>query len=29
MMARHPWLALLHVLDGRRKVVHPMQMRGK
>lgn len=27
MMARHPWLALLHVLDGRRKVAHPMESR--
>lgn len=29
MMARHPWLALLHVLDGRRKVAHPMETRKK
>jgi len=29
MMTRHPWLALLHVLDGRRKVEHPMQARKK
>lgn len=27
MMTRHPLLALLHVLDGRRKVVHPKDAR--
>jgi hypothetical protein len=27
MMFRHPWLALLHVLDKFRKVEHPMQAR--
>jgi len=27
MMKRHPWLALLHLLDGRRKVAHPMEAR--
>ncbi len=27
MMTRHPWLALMHVVDGRRKVEHPMEMR--
>ena len=27
MMTRHPWLALMHLLDGRRKVLHPMQLR--
>lgn len=27
MTWRHPWLALLHLLDGRRRVEHPMEMR--
>jgi hypothetical protein len=27
MMTRHPVLALLHVLDGRRKVAHPKDLR--
>jgi hypothetical protein len=27
MMFRHPWLALLHVLDKVRKVEHPMEIR--
>jgi hypothetical protein len=27
MMTRHPWLALLHLVDGRRKVAHPMETR--
>ena len=27
MMARHPWLALMHLLDGRRRVIHPMDLR--
>lgn len=27
MMLRHPWLALLHVLDKVRKVEHPMEKR--
>jgi hypothetical protein len=27
MMTRHPWLALLHLADGRRKVDHPMASR--
>ena len=27
MMLRHPWLALRHLLDGRRKVEHPMALR--
>jgi hypothetical protein len=27
MMTRHPWLALMHVVDGRRKVEHPMASR--
>jgi len=28
MTWRHPWLALLHVLDKFRKVQHPMALRG-
>ena len=24
---RHPWLALLHLLDGRRRVPHPKELR--
>ncbi len=27
MLTRHPMLALLHVLDGRRKVAHPKDLR--
>jgi hypothetical protein len=27
MLLRHPWLALRHVLDGRRRVDHPMEAR--
>ena len=27
MMTRHPWLALMHLLDGRRQVAHPMEAR--
>jgi len=27
MMTRHPWLALMHLIDGRRKVPHPMELR--
>jgi hypothetical protein len=27
MMTRHPYLALMHLVDGRRKVAHPMEMR--
>ena len=27
MMFRHPWLALLHVLDKFRSAEHPMDMR--
>lgn len=27
MMFRHPWLALMHLLDGRREVEHPMEAR--
>lgn len=27
MMFRHPWLALLHVLDKVRRVEHPMEIR--
>jgi hypothetical protein len=27
MMARHPYLALMHLIDGRRKVKHPMELR--
>jgi len=27
MLPRHPYLALMHILDGRRKVEHPMQGR--
>lgn len=27
MMTRHPYLALMHLLDGRRKVKHPMELR--
>lgn len=27
MMLRHPWLALRHILDGRRQVEHPMALR--
>ena len=27
MMTRHPWLALLHLIDGRRKVAHPLEAR--
>ena len=27
MMSRHPWLAVMHLVDGRRKVDHPMEMR--
>lgn len=27
MMTRHPWLALLHLVDGRRRVAHPMESR--
>jgi len=27
MMTRHPYLALMHLIDGRRKVDHPMQAR--
>ncbi len=27
MTLRHPWLALMHLLDGRRRVEHPMAAR--
>lgn len=27
MMRRHPYLALMHLIDGRRRVEHPMQTR--
>ena len=27
MLLRHPWLALRHLLDGRRRVEHPMEAR--
>jgi len=27
MMLRHPWLALRHLLDGRHRVEHPMELR--
>jgi hypothetical protein len=27
MLSRHPYLAIRHLLDGRRKVKHPMEMR--
>ena len=27
MMLRHPYLALMHLLDGRRRVEHPMSVR--
>lgn len=27
MTLRHPWLALMHLLDGRRQVEHPMALR--
>ncbi|HSN70094.1 MAG TPA: nitrous oxide-stimulated promoter family protein [Steroidobacteraceae bacterium] len=27
MLLRHPWLALRHLLDGRRRVEHPMAER--
>jgi hypothetical protein len=27
MITRHPWLALMHLVDGRRKVVHPLEAR--
>lgn len=27
MMTRHPWLAVMHLIDGRRKVPHPMELR--
>lgn len=27
MMTRHPWLAVMHLVDGRRKVAHPMEAR--
>ena len=27
MMTRHPYLALMHLVDGRRKVAHPMEAR--
>ena len=27
MMTRHPYLALMHLVDGRRKVAHPMETR--
>lgn len=27
MMTRHPYLALMHLIDGRRQVVHPMDLR--
>lgn len=27
MTLRHPWLSLLHVLDGLRRVEHPMEAR--
>jgi len=29
MMWRHPWLALLHLVDGRRRVSHPLELRRK
>lgn len=29
MMTRHPWLAIRHLLDGRRRVDHPMALRRK
>lgn len=29
MLLRHPWLAVAHVLDGRRHVEHPMSLRRK
>lgn len=29
MITRHPWLALLHVADGRRKVDHPKGLRSR
>lgn len=27
MLWRHPWLALMHMVDGRRRVAHPMELR--
>lgn len=27
MMWRHPWLALMHLADGRRRVGHPLELR--
>lgn len=27
MLTRHPWLAVMHLIDGRRKVAHPMEAR--
>jgi hypothetical protein len=27
MMSRHPYLALMHLVDGRRRAVHPMELR--
>ncbi|HKL62619.1 MAG TPA: nitrous oxide-stimulated promoter family protein [Woeseiaceae bacterium] len=29
MMWRHPWLALMHLMDGRRRVLHPLELRRK
>jgi hypothetical protein len=29
MMWRHPWLALMHLVDGRRRVPHPLELRRK
>lgn len=29
MMSRHPYLALMHLIDGRRRVEHPLEMRRK
>jgi hypothetical protein len=27
MLWRHPWLALMHLADGRRRVAHPLELR--
>jgi len=27
MLWRHPWLALMHLVDGRRRVAHPLELR--
>ncbi len=29
MIWRHPWLALMHLVDGRRRVLHPLELRRK